>query len=446
MATKTWIGAAADVAQVTTLEIVNTWASGDTATITIGNRDLTVTSGSGTLQAIADEIVLALQGSSRREATSGYSWTAGGREYGEFLELVSVDDEGGGSTTITLQGPPGVPLDISESVVTAGTGDITLTTVQAATGKHFFDNADNWDTGSVPVDNDDIVFESSDVDCKYGFPASLDPDTVTIKASFTGWLGLPITNRTTAKPYREYRSRFLALDNDTATGAGSIEIGEGKGPGSQLINIDWASKGTLLVLEVLKSGPQSTQFPDYPVNIKGSGSSIAAFLLDGIVAIAPEVADAANLIGLQTAGGREDGPTFIVGPSVGGTITLLEQNGGRIENNANGLTITTLRNLRGTFAAMDGSPSVTTINAYGRIELISGLSATNLNIGGTGVVDATKANSSSTYTNTNMTAGATLLDPNQSLTFSNGVDLYQCGLEEVTLDWAEHRTLSISAI
>lgn len=445
MATKTWIGAAADVAQVTTLEVTGTWAASDSLTITVGNRDLTIVSGSSVNQNIADEIVLALTGSSRREATSGFTWSAAGWEYGEFLEIVSVDDAAGSSTTVTLQGPPGVPLTIAKSVTTAGSGDITLTTTQAATGKHFFDNADNWDTGTVPADNDDIVFESSDVDCKYGFPASLDPDTITIKASFTGWLGLPITNRSTSKPYREYRTRFLTLDNDTASGAGAIEIGEGKGAGSSLINIDWAGKSTLLVLEVLKSGPQSPAFPDYPVNIKGSGSSIGAFLLSGIVAIAPEVADAANLIALQTAGGLADAPTFVIGPSVGGTITLVEQHGGRIENHA-ALTITTLRNLAGTWAQIDSSPTVTTANIYGRLELISGFSATNLNVGVTGTIDATKANSASTYTNTIIASGATILDPNQGLTFTNGIDLYQCGLADVTLDWGPHRTLSISAI
>ena len=57
------------------------------------------------------------------------------------------------------------------SLTGAGGDTFTVATAVTPTGPHHWDNANNWDTGSIPANSDDIVFENNDVDCLYGLDA-----------------------------------------------------------------------------------------------------------------------------------------------------------------------------------------------------------------------------------------------------------------------------------
>lgn len=51
-----------------------------------------------------------------------------------------------------------------------------------------------------------------------------------------------------------------------------------------------------------------------------------------------------------------------------------------------------------------------------------------------------------TVTNAIITKGGTFLDPFKTCTLTNGIDLYECRIKEITLDLGAHVTLTPSAV
>lgn len=448
MATVTNISAAADIPDVYTITIGGTWADTDTLTIGCGNRDVVITIGSTTAAStslIAAEVKAILEATNRRDGVADdCSWTHGALEYGEFREIQDVSVSG---SVVTIEGPPGIPITITASE-TSTSGTETVANPQAATGKYFFDNADNWDTGSVPVDSDAIVFDASSLGVRYGFPSSLDPASITCTAEFQGtdrWIGLPIWNRTDPNyPYYEYRPRFLAFDDDVDE-TGSIEIGVGDGAGAPLINIDWPDKGTLIVVEVQKTAAAIPFLSDYALNLKGNGSLFAFYIKSGSVSLANLDSEAGGVSHIATSSGVPNDPILKVGPGGSGSPALVEMYGGTVLDHA-GLTITELRNYNGVFKCLDGGTTATTLNNFGTIVAINAVSATTAVLGSGSLYDASQNVSSGTIGNCIMQAGARMLDPQRQLTFTNDIDLEGCGLQDVVLDRGKNITVATSTI
>lgn len=114
MATVRWTGAAQDVRQVSTITVSGTWATGDTATLTINNKSLTVTVGSSTSTTnIADILARAVNAANATENLLGNeSRNFGGRELPEFTEVVATSS---GAVLTLSSATPGVPFTITRS-------------------------------------------------------------------------------------------------------------------------------------------------------------------------------------------------------------------------------------------------------------------------------------------------------------------------------------------
>ena len=154
MATVRWTGNANAVAQISTITITGTWATSDTVTLTMNGKDITLTLGT---DVTTSNVATALQ-----EMLSGTTQTGTGDhtfsvtdaqaipEFREFTATVATN-------VVTLTGDTaGKPFTITSSESAASTtADAATATSTAATGPNHFDNADNWSTGSVPVDADD---------------------------------------------------------------------------------------------------------------------------------------------------------------------------------------------------------------------------------------------------------------------------------------------------
>ncbi len=308
-----WTGNAQDVKQVSTIAVTGTWATGDTATLTINKKSLIVTIGAAVTTAdVAAAIDAAVDATS---ATAGLVGTesrnVGGQEIPEFAEL----DASASSSTLTLaSATAGVPFTLTRSdtavttvnevqTITAGgtvsggtftltydgqtttaiaynadaatvdaalealsnigAGDVTcaggalpgaavtvtftaalaatdvvqltadgalltgtsptiavatttqgaaagalgaVTAVTAATGKNWLSNADNYEGGALPVDNDVLYFDHGAVSVLYGLDYfrtnNIDLD-VYVSNDWTGQLGLPPQN---VAGYQEYRT------------------------------------------------------------------------------------------------------------------------------------------------------------------------------------------------------------------------------------------------
>ena len=84
MATRTWLGNAIDIAQKNTVTIANTWATSDTATLTINGKSLVVTIGSlVTTAQVATTIQQAVEGISFTDTTASVTPTDGKDDFPE---------------------------------------------------------------------------------------------------------------------------------------------------------------------------------------------------------------------------------------------------------------------------------------------------------------------------------------------------------------------------
>jgi hypothetical protein len=237
MATKTFIGNAAAVKQISTITVGGTWLDTETATLTMNTKDLVLTLvGNEATTAVATALKEMWMASSRLDgtATTDATSNAGGQQFGEFSEVTATVS---GSVVTLTANRPGVPFVVTVSE-TSATGTLTLATPQAATGPNFWDNADNWDTITVPANDDTVVFKDSNISVLYGLPNGSLEVTIQQWMSYTGEIGLPPVNITDpAKPYYEYRQRYVRLDDSGGGSDIAHRWGLGEGFGSPLINV-----------------------------------------------------------------------------------------------------------------------------------------------------------------------------------------------------------------
>ena len=166
MATINWIGNAHGTRQIDKIAVTGTWALNDTVALTINGKDLTITIGDGTTTAqVAASIRDAWNAPSRIDGTGSNTNTSnvGGLEFGEFSEAQAVVYSTETSNVYIIGNVAGKPFTLSVVATTAGDGDATESTTQAATGPWHWDNADNWSGGAVPANDDVVVFKDSDV-------------------------------------------------------------------------------------------------------------------------------------------------------------------------------------------------------------------------------------------------------------------------------------------
>lgn len=242
MATRTNVNKAAPYQQFGTVTIADTWADGDSATLTVDGQSVTVTIDSTdvTPAGVAQRFAAAINAASRIDGiVGGETRNIGGQEIPQVRELTATWTSG---ATFELAMDTGGRVSASSITVTettAGTGTATYSEDQAGTGKTFWNDADNWD-GAVPVTNDLAVFRDNAVSFTDGFPASgLGPLNMKFHQSWTGQLGRALVNTdTTNFHYQESRATELFIDGITNS---EIDVGEGIGSGSSRIRLRFAS-------------------------------------------------------------------------------------------------------------------------------------------------------------------------------------------------------------
>lgn len=242
MATVRWTGNAQAIKQVQTITVSGTWALGDTATLTINEKDLTVTVGSDTSTSdIAEILGRAVNGTDDTPGLkNNESRNFNGQEIPEFTEVVASYS----SNVLTLtSATAGVPFTVTRSENTAGSGALgAVTTVTAATGPNYLDNTDNWSTGSLPADGDTALFDQGSVSVLYGLTewrTNTKKISLTKTTDYTGSIGAPAIN---ALGYREYRTRRLQLYDGTGVVIVRLTKGVNTSTGSGSIYLDAASQ------------------------------------------------------------------------------------------------------------------------------------------------------------------------------------------------------------
>lgn len=466
MANKVYVGNAAAVKQIVNIEVGGTWAGTETPTLTINGKDLTVTLDTDVLTAnVAELLKNAWNANSRLDGTATLDGTSnfGGQEFGEFSEVTASIDPDDSDILVLTANRAGVPFTVT-ATDNSTSGTFTLTTPQAATGPNHWDNADNWQTEggggtTVPANGDTVIFRDSTVSVKYGLPASILNVTFVVYQSFSGQIGLPEVNTENAsKPYDEYRARYVSIGDDGATDDANTHIfGLGEGVGSPLINItqvnqDTTPNGLTTSAVIYNTGtPQisgkkalnllinNEGLPGGSITVnKGSvhlgfidSSNKSQYATLNVNYTTSQASDAnvslENHVGNLTI--NQNGGTLLIAEP--GTQSLT---GNRTLNISGGLC--TIRDL-----STSGTVNCTLLNSriiYNATKTIAAL------IVGTGATfDAEKDSRAFTITDCDLYQGASLLDEFARGTYTNGIDLNRCGIDDVTIRVGNNRRLTL---
>ena len=430
MATRTWTGNAKAVAQVTEWVIDGTWAADDKVTFKINGKTETVTATSATISTVTSEVADALNVSTVNEFAS-ITWSS------TATKVVATADTAGVPFTAEARAfeNNGTTPGVNHTVDGANTYQ-TGTTSTAATGPNFADNAENWSSSTLPVDDDTVVFEKSSVDCLYGLSQSaVTPAEIHFKASFTGRIGL---SRYDASGDYEYRERYLNYGVSGDSTNIKVYVGQGEGAGSSRINYCSGSSQTTVTVVDTGEPPSGEQ----SFNFKGTHASNVLTVNKGRVGVSPWDGEAATVATLKIGyiGNVLYDSTVFCGDAV--SLTTVDMSGGKLITQT---AITTLTMTQGSADHLENSITTATILG-GTLSYQSDSTLTNLTVGPEGTFDCTGDLRSRTVTNITMYAGARFLDTFGTVTPSNGYDLVQCSIPNVTLDVAKNKTWTPSSI
>lgn len=413
-----WVANAAPVAQVTTFTIGESgsgWVAGNAATITVNNKPCTVTLGSvsTSITDVAAALAAALNSGDSSttdlDIISDETKNIGGQQIAEFRAFTAEAT----GPVVTITGTrDGIPF-VAVSSETAAEGTISDATPTEATGPNHFDNAANWDTGIVPYQGDDIIFDAgSSEDVLYWSTAISPtdpnhPQSVTVEPGYRGNIGLPLNN---AAGYREYLARFVPLEFDTAG-----DIYRLAGSGRCQLNI----QGTAGVVHV-ESGQ---------VSLMTTSGVITLNALGGNIKLGDDGA-AACVLGTMNVGDEQGKRSTVdIAQSCTFSTPVLTIFEGNVTLDAAIAATTTL--YKGTLTVNGGAQ--TTIDVRGGNLIYNGTGTITTLTVYSGGADFSQDLRSKTVTNMVIYKGTSLWNQRGSATFTNNVDLVDCGLHEV--DW-----------
>ncbi len=434
MGTVIWEGGSTAIAQVDTITIALTWATNDTATLTIGTRSLVLTVGTDSTTANVATAIKEMWNGDAQTGSGDHVFSETGNDITEFNEITATVN----SSVVTLTSDTtGVPFTVTvtgDGTAGDGTAVVAASTVNA--GPNVWDTATNWDTGAVPVGADDVVIENSSVSILYG----IDQNAVTLtsltkKSTFTAPIGLPRNN---TAGYVEYRPTYLAISATT------VNSGQGTGTDSGRFKLDVGSNIT--TLNIYKTGTRAeTGIPAFLFKGTHVDNDITVNRGDmGIAFFGGETANFQTMrIGwINSILGDAD---IIIGPGVTHKAAgIITQTGGQLESRSN--VITALVSA-GEFTLSEDSTITTMTLQGGTLFYNSSGTATTINVTAGGVLDFRQDARGRTITQLNLNEGASVFDPGQTATLTaNGVDLVQCGWHNISSDFGENRTWTPSAI
>lgn len=402
MATKVFRGDAVAVAQVNTVTPASV-TIGNIFTLTINGKSISYTAAAAT---VAD-------------VTAGLAAAVAASSIPEFAEVTAADNTTNLTLTASTAGRPFTQTSSSADGTGSPGHSMPTSTTTSSAGPSHYGTAANWSPSGVPVSTDDVYIRNTATSILYDLDQSaVTLNSLTIEASFTGYIGNPDYNGT----YYEYREKFLKV------GATTVNIGQGTGGGSGRIKLNVGAVQATFNISTTGSSAESGQ---PAVHLVGTHASNVLNILQGNVGVALDPGAtsviATTRIGYQNAPATDVSLTF--GPGL--THGVINQSGGTITTSSN---ITTLNITDGVMSVL-GTAAVTTINAEGgTIYHQSTGTITTANLGTGAALDFSKDIRARTVTNCTLEAQSSLKDGFKSVTFTNPIYFRKCSLAEVTLD------------
>lgn len=405
MATRTWLGLQASLAQSGTITVtaVDATPANNTFTITIGGVAVSVTGNTSTTQT----------------ATDLYTAVAA-CVAGQFTEITWTNPSAGVVKGVAKTA--GQPFTAVASKTGAGTGTIgAYTAVQANVSPNDANDAANYSGSTLPTNNDTVVFDGTSSVPVYWNLGSLSAVTLAalrIDQSYTGQIGLKETN-SFGTAYPEYRSTELAFD--VAAGGGTLDIGKGTGNGCGLIKLVLGSTG-IWTMKIYQTGSPS-ESGRKAVSLRGPTTNTILTVYAGSVDICPLVTGYASTVLVMTVltstigNGGNGGPQVRFG--TGATLTTVTNDNATVEING---AVTTLNHLGGTTNII-GTGAITTLNvSAGNVSGLGTGTITTLNLTNA-TFNVGDAGPALTITNCKLGAGAVYLDRGNRVTETNGIAL-----------------------
>jgi len=420
MSQRTWKGGATAVAQVETFTPANV-EIGDEFDIQLtddaGNdHTISYTATAATVQ----DVVEGLKAAADAASTAGSApWDS----------VTATEDDA--KLTLTAN-TAGVPFFSAPSTTDGGgTDDQTLTeaTITASAGPNDWNTAANWTGAAVPVGADDVDFDGAigTSDVSYGLDQSaITLGLLTVSASYSGKIG--------------QANASLQLESAT-TGASIGRRGTGDNDqASARININFTggSNPTDVIVHQTRDRSADAGLPAARLVLGNASSTLR--VLGGDVGLGVSTpGETTNCDELNVSAGT----VFIgTGATIGNRITV---SGGRLTNlgSASPETIVT----GGTYVAL-GSGTHTTLEVQGgKCEYLSDGTITTLDVSGewTTAQDPRAKIVSNAILRSGGSIRANTGNP-LSVTWSNGIDLEQSSLTDVTLEIGSNLTVTPSAI
>ncbi len=426
MATVVWEGGAASIKQVDKATPGGTIEADDVFIVTINGKDVSAIAGGTTVADVTAAVKAAWDASGLPEAST----------------ITATDD----TMHITFTAvTAGVPFTITVSTTEAGgvaadAQTFVKASVTAISSPNSWDNADNWSSGAVPAGGDDVVFENSTTSCLYGLDQANAIASLAVKANFTGHIGLPRDN---SGGYAEY----LPTELDLKTAVTSVKIGEGEGDGSGRIKLGTGILAGNLTISVYKTGVAAEDGVPPLLITTGTQSNTTTLNVNrgtvGVAFFAGETAevDVLNVTYITTPSSDS---TVYIGSGITGGIGTIDQTAGSVDLECTTTTVTA----RGSTLTIGGTATVTTLTLTDGATCYydSSGTATTINVLSASTLDFRRDSNARTVANANVYAGTFLYDPNATVTWTNGIDLEQCDLDDVTLQIGANQTISLSAI
>ena len=311
MASRSWLGRAKKVAQISTITVTGPIVAAETFMVTINGKSITFTATAGTTSNVVTGLQALLAAATAAEFLEG-TWAAADPDI----------------TMTAKTAYAGVPITITVSHTSFG-GNISVATTVAATGPEFLGNILNWSGSTLPVDADNIYFGPAEYGPKYGLTElnGVTPALIDIDPQATYAFGLPVMNA--AGGYTEYRTRYVTFDGCTL-----FRARKGTGNGSGLSRFDFLATAVAAVVE---STGATTETGAPALNIIGTNANNSLEVQAGDVGWGAMSGDIATLKTHIQAGG-----TVVCGAGVtlSGAGSTIDVGGGTFKCRSATLTVT----------------------------------------------------------------------------------------------------------
>lgn len=398
---------------------VQVWTVG--GTIEVGD-EFRVTVGVTTLQVIATTTVIA------DVVTLLYNAVTATTAPPEFRELSYVN----GGAYITVTGPTdGKPVSASTSLETtesgggaADTQTFVKTVTYAGTGPYDWANADNWDTGAVPVNADELHLGLYPFMPRYNISTTLTGLTINIYSGSTAnmVLGLPTYN--TSGGYVEYMNRKLVVAGCT------LNYGLGDAQQIPKVNISVGTANTTNIT-VTRTNARDA-LGNAPLYVIGGKSDGAVAINGGFVDLGigqDDIGSTGSFATLKIYGTAD----CRVGKNV--TIADIDTYEGSTGVEVNGPS-TNIRHRGNGTALIKGDDALAIMHNLGSGTVDFRRAGAHTNIKNYGVFDLTNAGAiaPSVANVVELYKGCSWLDPHRVMTYSTGRKCFACKLSDVKID------------